>query len=98
MSSNSNNSNNSNSSNDSEYSTNSDEINWQSEIINNQYIILNKLGQGSYCKVWNVYDVLNKRYIAFKIYNTEDTDDAIEEKKIMDNLRKLKIPDIVLYF
>lgn len=73
------------------------DINWQTQIINNQYIILNKLGSGSYCTVWNVYDIINKRYIAFKIYNTEDTDDAIEEKKIMDNLRTFKIQDIVLY-
>jgi serine/threonine protein kinase len=74
-----------------------DDINWESHVINNQYLILNKLGEGSYCTVWNVYDVTNKRYIAFKIYNTEDTDDALEEKKIMDNIRKFKIDDIVLY-
>ncbi len=84
-------------SNSSNYSEESSDINWQTHVVNNQYIILNKLGSGSYCTVWNVYDILNKRYIAFKIYNTEDTDDAIEEKKIMDNLRKFKIPDIVLY-
>lgn len=74
-----------------------DEIIWTSHIINNQYLILNKLGSGSYCSVWNVYDIPNKRYIAFKIYNTEDTEDALEEKKIMDKIRKLKIPDVVLY-
>jgi len=91
------NSNNSNSSSNSSNSDESEDINWQTQIINNQYIILNKLGSGSYCSVWNVYDIINKRYIAFKIYNTEDTDDAIEEKKIMDNLRTLKIQDIVLY-
>ena len=79
------NSNNSNSSSNSSNSDESEDINWQTQIINNQYIILNKLGSGSYCSVWNVYDIINKRYIAFKIYNTEDTDDAIEEKKIMDN-------------
>jgi hypothetical protein len=37
-------------------------INIQNIIINNQYLILNKLGSGSYCTVWNVYDVINKKY------------------------------------
>jgi len=74
-----------------------DEIDWRGHIINSKYLIINNIGSGSYCTVWNVYDIENKNYIAFKIYNNDDTEDAINEKKIMDEIRKLKIKNIVLY-
>jgi len=73
------------------------EIDWRGHIINSKYLIINNIGSGSYCTVWNVYDIENKNYIAFKIYNNDDTEDAINEKKIMDEIRKLKIKNIVLY-
>ena len=73
------------------------EIDWKGHIINSKYLIINNIGSGSYCTVWNVYDIENKNYIAFKIYNNDDTEDAINEKKIMDEIRKLKIKNIVLY-
>ena len=63
-------SNNSNTSYDSSDSED-DSINWTGHIINNKYIILNRLGQGSYCTVWNTYDIESKNLYAFKIYNLE---------------------------
>ena len=72
-------------------------IEWCGKIINSRYLIMNKIGKGSYCTVWNVYDIEEKKYLGFKIYNNDDTDDAKYEKKIMDDLKKLNIKDIVLY-
>lgn len=88
---------NSKSDSDSDSDCSMDEINWRGHIINSKYLIINNIGSGSYCTVWNVYDIENKKYVAFKIYNNDDTEDAINEKKIMDDIRKLKIKNIVLY-
>jgi serine/threonine protein kinase len=82
---------------DTESESESEYINWSGKIINSRYLIMNKIGKGSYCSVWNVYDIKEKKYIGFKIYNNDDTDDAKYEKKIMDELKKLNIKDIVLY-
>lgn len=87
----------SNSKSDSDSDCSMDEINWKGHIVNSKYLIINNIGSGSYCTVWNVYDIENKKYLAFKIYNNDDTEDAINEKKIMDYIRKLKIKNIVLY-
>ena len=82
---------------DTESESESEYINWSGKIINSRYLIMNKIGKGSYCSVWNVYDIKEKKYIGFKIYNNDDTDDAKYEKKIIDELKKLNIKDIVLY-
>jgi serine/threonine protein kinase len=82
---------------DSDNESSIDEIDWRGHIINSKYLIINNIGSGSYCTVWNVYDIENKKYIAFKIYNNDDTEDAINEKKIMDEIRKLNIKNIVIY-
>jgi hypothetical protein len=34
-----------------------EEIDWSEFIINNKYIILNKIGKGSYCTVWATYNI-----------------------------------------
>ena len=87
----------SNDTDDSDDTNDEDDINWTGNIINNKYLILNKLGYGSYCTVWNTYDIETKKLIALKIYNLEDTDDGIYEKNILDELKKLAIPNSILY-
>ena len=58
---------------ESEYESDTDtipeEINWSLTIIKNRYIILNKLGSGSYCTVWGIYDVETKDYSYVDIHN-----------------------------
>ena len=63
-----------------------EEINWSLTVIKNRYIILNKLGSGSYCTVWGIYDVETKNMFALKIYNEEDTDDAMNETNILNEI------------
>ena len=72
-------------------------INWVGEIIKNKYLILNKLGKGSYCTVWNTYDIETRELIALKIYNNNDIDDGINEKNVIDDLKKLNLNKSVLY-
>jgi len=93
-----------NSSSNSSYSDNSDcdsdsgeYVNFIGEVINNKYLILNKLGHGSYCSVWNTYDIDTRQLIALKIYNIDDSDDGINEKKVMDDLKKLNLKNSILY-
>jgi serine/threonine-protein kinase SRPK3 len=91
---------NSNSSNDT-YGSDSEsipeEINWFLTIVKNRYIILNKLGSGSYCTVWGIYDVDTKNMFALKIYNEEDTDDAMNETNVLDQIKKFNVPYSVNY-
>ncbi len=86
---------------ESEYNSDSEsipeEINWSLSIIKNRYIILNKLGSGSYCTVWGIYDIETKNMFALKIYNEEDTDDAMNENKVLDKIKTFKIPFSVNY-
>lgn len=72
-------------------------IDWRGTIINNQYIIIHKLGSGSYCTVWLSYDFINDKEFALKIYNREDYDHAMDEIKVFDELKQLNISNIVTY-
>jgi serine/threonine protein kinase len=72
-------------------------INWKGTIIQNKYIIIHKIGSGSYCSVWLTYDFINNKEFALKIYNREDYDDAKNEINIFDDLKKLHINNIILY-
>jgi hypothetical protein len=55
------------------------------------------LGAGSYCTVWGTYDIERKQMFALKIYNEEDTDDALHEQEVLDKIKKFNIPNSVLY-
>ena len=67
------------------------------EVIKSKYLILNKLGSGSYCTVWNTYDIETRKLCALKIYNIDDMDDGINEKNIMDEIKKINLSNVVLY-
>lgn len=74
-----------------------DEIDFVGEFIKSKYLILNKLGYGSYCSVWNTYDIETRKLCALKIYNIDDIDDGMSEKNIMDLIKKMNLPNVVLY-
>lgn len=78
-------------------STKSVEINWTDYIINNRYIILNKIGKGSYCTVWTTYDINLKKIFALKIYNQDDTEDAENEIKVLNIIISFNLENIILY-
>ncbi len=87
----------SNYSTDSTDSTESVEINWTEYIINNRYIILNKIGKGSYCTVWTTYDINLKKIFALKIYNEDDMEDAENEIKVLDIIKSFNLENVILY-
>jgi serine/threonine-protein kinase SRPK3 len=58
-----------------------------SKVIENNYIIVKYLGRGSFSKTWMVYDYLEDRFMAFKIFDNKFE----EEYKIeLGNYQKLK--------
>lgn len=70
-------------------------LDWRFKVFNNKYLCLLRIGKGSYCSVWLVFNMKDLKYYALKIYNRGDYDDAIEE---INKFSKLKhIDNLVLY-
>jgi serine/threonine protein kinase len=96
-STNSTNSDSTNSTNSNSTNSNSDYIDWTEFIIKDRYMILKKIGKGSYCKVFLSYDIQLKKFIALKIYNEEDTEDAQNEILVLNQIKKLNLSNVILY-
>ena len=58
-----------------------------SKVIDNQYIIVKYLGRGSFSKTWMVYDYLEDRFLAFKIFENKFEEEYNIE---LGNYQKLK--------
>lgn len=82
-----------------DYSDNDDDsmIDWTSNIFNDRYIAIKKLGKGSYCSVWLAYDQKLNKMIALKIYNREDYKRAKREIKIFDEIKSKNIDNVITY-
>jgi serine/threonine protein kinase len=91
------NSSNSDSSDSSNFSNADNQIDWSYKIFNDEYILIKKLGKGSYCSVWLTYIISSNTFCALKVYNREDYKRGKNELVIFDNLNKLKIANIILY-
>lgn len=72
-------------------------IDWSSNIFNDRYIAIKKLGKGSYCSVWLAYDQKFNKMIALKIYNREDYKRAKREIKIFDEIKNKNISNVITY-
>jgi serine/threonine protein kinase len=70
-----------------DYSDNGNEF--IGDVINNQYILLYKIGYGSFSSVWLVYDISNDNFYALKIQTPDDYDEGIKEIKIYDMINRL---------
>ncbi len=62
-------------------------IDWAYEIFNNKYIMIKKLGRGSYCSVWLAYNYVSSSFNAIKVYNRCDYKRGKREIKVFDNLK-----------
>jgi serine/threonine-protein kinase SRPK3 len=77
-----------NNSNSDSNSDSEDEVNWQFQVLNNRYIIIKKLGYGSYASVWITYDITDSKYYAVKISNRDDYKTCIKETQIYNIIKK----------
>lgn len=70
-----------------DYSKNGDEF--HGDVINNQYILLHKIGYGSFSSVWLAYDISDDRFYALKIQTPGDYEEGLQEVKIFEMIQKL---------
>lgn len=75
----------------------SEDLDWSQFMIKDRYIVLNKIGKGSYCTVWSVYDINLKKILALKIYNEEDIDDAQNEIEVLNKIKEFNLPNVILF-
>jgi serine/threonine-protein kinase SRPK3 len=59
------------------------------EVLKNRYLILKKLGYGSFSSVWMAYDVEDNKLVAIKIINPEDYKEGMIELQTYKRLEKL---------
>ena len=57
-------------------------------ILNKYYIVLDKIGEGTYSNVWIAYNILQKKYFAIKIFNTYDYNNGLYEIEILKKINK----------
>ena len=59
------------------------------EVLKNRYLILKKLGYGSFSSVWMAYDINNTILVAIKIINPQDYKEGMLELETYKKLDKL---------
>lgn len=64
------------------------------EIINKKYILLYKIGGGSFSSVWLSVNIINSKYYAIKVQNLEDYETGIEEINLFLTFNKENNPTI----
>lgn len=67
-------------------------IEWTGKVLDERYILVKRIGYGSFASVWLAFDIIEKRYYAIKIHNRPDYDSGRKETKIYDKISKLKSP------
>lgn len=72
-------------------------INWTYKVFNDKYIMINKLGKGSYCSVWLAYNFILNCFNAIKIYNRSDYKRGKKELNVFDKIKSKNINNIITY-
>lgn len=57
-------------------------------FLNNKYVLIYKIGAGSFSSVWLSVNVFDSKYYAIKIQNTEDYDSGIDEICLLSKFNK----------
>jgi serine/threonine-protein kinase SRPK3 len=65
-----------------------EEIDWECKFLQNKYIILKKLGYGSYASVWLCYNIDESIYYAVKISNKDDYKACLKETNTYNQIKK----------
>lgn len=66
------------------------EDNFQKYILNNNYIIIKKIGEGFFASVWISYDIKLKRFVAIKIQNEIHSYESEKEIEFLTLLKGKK--------
>ena len=70
-------------------------IDWKCCIFDNRYIMIKRIGNGSYASVWICYDVHTMKYYAMKINNRYDHKVAVKETNIYNVIKSYNSPYIM---
>lgn len=68
-----------------------EEIIFPGKIMNDDYLLLIKIGYGNNAGVWMVYQISTKTYVAMKIQDYECYDDGRREIKIIKKINQLSV-------
>ena len=60
------------------------------DVLKKRYMIIKKIGYGSFSSVWLTYDLLKKSFYAVKIQNSEDYQEGEDEVYVLKELSKYK--------
>jgi len=63
-------------------------INYIGKLLNNEYLLIHKIGKGSFAIVWLAYKITNKQFYAIKMQNIEDYDEACDELLLLKEIKK----------
>ena len=63
---------------------------WFCKLICKRYITIKKIGSGSFCNVWMSYDLDTNKYVALKIYYSDEYKNGEYESEIFKNIKNSK--------
>jgi len=78
------------SSNNSDSDSDVEELDFRGKVLNNRYIIIHKIGDGTFATIWLAYNINNKQYYAIKIQRADESEMAIEEIEFLQTIKKHK--------
>lgn len=62
-------------------------IDWTNKTFHNNYVLIHKLGFGSFASVWLSFNKSDKQFYAIKVHNGNDYEAGIKETKIYEILQ-----------
>ena len=71
-------------------------INWSNHIFDKRYIMIKKLGKGSFSSVWLSYDYNTNKCVAIKIFNKCDYEYGKEEIKKYCKIKDLNCSKLII--
>lgn len=74
---------------DDQFNTKTNGNEFYGEVLKNRYLILKKLGYGSFSSVWMSYDIETSNLVAIKIINPQDYNEGLLELQTYRKLEKL---------
>lgn len=61
-------------------------------LLRNKYILIRKIGSGSFATVWLSYNIQNRTFVAIKIQNPEDIDAGEDEVELFKRMKNDPCP------